>query len=307
MTDITNFHLHHFVAEGNIICGLKADDAESAVAELVERICHNNAGLDPSFVATEVNARELISPTVIAPGLAVPHARLPQLERLLVALGISEQGIDFKCPGMPPVHVIVLILTPKDDPGLHLQVLTALATDFSSPEIIKTAAALKDPEEALKFLHSANVVLPEFLTARNVMNKFPLTLQESDTLQKAIEVLATGSYDDIPVIDPEGDVRGIVSLEDILRFSLPDHILWMEDLSSIYRFQPFAEMLRDDEETKIADFMREDIISVNENLPAIQLAKIFLLHKCRQIMVLRGRKLMGVVNLKGFVTKIFWE
>ncbi|MDD3115875.1 MAG: PTS sugar transporter subunit IIA [Victivallaceae bacterium] len=307
MTDITNFHLHHFLAEGNIVCGLKAMDAEGAVSELISRLCHNNAGLDCDFVTAEVNAREKINPTVIAPGLAVPHARLPRLERLLVALGTSEKGIDFHCPGMPPVNVIVLILTPKDDPGLHLQVLSALAADFSNPETIATAAAQKNPENALKFLHSANVVLPQYLTARNVMNKTPITLQESDTLQKAIEVLATERYDDVPVLDPEGDVRGTVSLEDILRFSLPDHILWMEDLTAINRFQPFAEMLRDDEETKLADFMREEVISVNEDLPAIQLAKIFLLHKCRQILVLREKKLVGVVNLKEFITKIFWE
>lgn len=307
MNEILNHHLYHFLAEGNIICGLKALDSAGAIGELTERLCRNNAGLEKEVVIGEVTAREKIVPTVIAPGLAVPHARLPGLERLLVALGTSEQGIDFNIDGMPPVKVIVLVLTPKDDPGLHLQVLSALATDFSMPDAINKVAEQKTPAEVLKYFHSNDVVLPEYLTARDVMKTLPVTMQESDTLQKVIEVFATSRVDEIPVLDPEGDIRGVVSLEDILRFSLPDHILWMEDLTSIYRFQPFAEMLRDDEETKLADFMREDFVKVPENIPAIQLAKIFLVNKCRQIMVADGNRLAGVVNLKDFVSKMFWE
>lgn len=307
MNDILNHHLYHFLAEGSIICGLQATDSAGAIDELVDRVCRNNSGLDKDFIVEEVTAREKVVPTVIAPGLAVPHARLPRLQRLLVALGTSEKGIDFNVDGMPPVNVVVLVLTPKDDPGLHLQVLSALAADFSLPDAISNVARQKKPADVLKYFHSNDVKLPEYLTARDVMNTQPVTMQESDTLQKVIEVLATDKVGDIPILDPDGDIRGVVSLEDILRFSLPDHILWMEDLSAIYRFQPFAEMLRDDEETKLADFMREDIIKVEESLPAIQLAKIFLVNNCRQIMVADGNRLVGVVNLKDFITKMFWE
>lgn len=307
MNDILNHHLHHFLAEESIICGLKATDSDEAIKELVECICLHNADFNADFIIGEVSAREKIVPTVIAPGLAVPHARLPRLKRLMVALGTSLTGIDFKVEGMPPVNVVVLVLTPKDDPGLHLQVLSALAADFNKPDAIADVAKLDIPADILQYFHSSGMILPEYLTARDVMNVNPVTLQESDTLQKGIEVLATGVDDDIPVLDPEGDIRGVVSLEDILSFSLPDHILWMEDLTPIYRFQPFAEMLRDDEETKLADFMCEDYIKVAPNLPAIQLAKMFLVHKCRQILVAEGHRLVGVVNLKSFITKMFWE
>lgn len=307
MNNILNHHLYHFLAEGNIICGLEAVDSADAIDKLTVRLCRNNGGLDKGFIVEEVTAREKIASTIIVPGLAVPHARIPGLQRLLVALGTSEQGIDFKIDGVPPVKVVVLILTPKDDPGLHLQVLSALGTDFSMPDAINKVAGQKTPGEVLKYFHSSDVMLPEYLTARDVMKTHPVTMQESDTLQKIIAVFATSRVDEIPVLDPQGDIRGVISLEDILRFSLPNHILWMEDLTPIYRFQPFAEMLRNDEETKLADFMREDFIKVPEDLPAIQLAKIFLVNKCRQIVVADGNRLVGVVNLKDFVSKMFWE
>jgi CBS domain-containing protein len=57
---------------------------------------------------------------------------------------------------------------------------------------------------------------------------------------------------------------------------------------------------------KLADFMREDVETVEEDVPAIQLAKIFLMKRVRQILVVRKGKFIGVVNLQGFSTKLFW-
>jgi hypothetical protein len=36
------------------------------------------------------------------------------------------------------------------------------------------------------------------------------------------------------------------------------------------------------------------------------LAKTFLLDRTRQILVMEGRQLLGVVNLRGFISKLFW-
>ncbi len=80
----------------------------------------------------------------------------------------------------------------------------------------------------------------------------------------------------------------------------------MDDLTPILHFQPFAETLKTDKETKIADFMKEQFISVDETVPAIQLAKIFLMNNTRQIIVTNNGKLSGVVDISGFITKLFW-
>jgi len=57
---------------------------------------------------------------------------------------------------------------------------------------------------------------------------------------------------------------------------------------------------------KLADFMREEYVKVSPDVPAIQLAKMFLMEKTRQILVMEGRHLTGVVNLHSFISKLFW-
>jgi nitrogen PTS system EIIA component len=307
MTELNNPHFYRFLAESNIVCGIKAETSHELIEKLSARLCKTTPGLNKKNIVKAVIARENIVPTVIAPGLAVPHARMADVDRMLVALGTSTEGIDFKSPGMPPVKVAVLILTPKDDPGLHLQVLSALAKDFADPENIERVAALEDAAAVLDYFTTGELKLPSFVRARDLMTRKPVTLQESDTLHKVIETFAITKVKTIPVLDNEDDLRGIVSLEDILKFSLPEHLLWMNDLSSIYRFQPFADMLKSDEETKLADFMSEDMITVDIDIPAVQLAKLFIMHKVDQILVIDKGKLAGVVNMKDFVLKLFWE
>jgi CBS-domain-containing membrane protein len=65
-------------------------------------------------------------------------------------------------------------------------------------------------------------------------------------------------------------------------------------------------MLRNENETRLADLMNTSTLTVEESIPAVQLAKIFLMDGARQIIVTRHEKLVGVVNLNGFITKLFW-
>ncbi len=303
-----NPRFYHFLAEGNIICGTKASSSREVIAELSRLLAHNTAGFDAQAIAEDVMLREKLMPTVIASGLAVPHARMTCVDRLTVAMATSEKGIDFGFPGMPSVKVVVLMLTPADDPGLHLQVLAALARDFGNPKVVDEVAALANPHSVMNYFNASSVEIPQFLRARDVMDRSPVTLLENNTLGEAIEVFATTKNDEIPVIDDERFLRGVVSLSDLLKFSLPEHLLWLDDLSSVYRFQPFSEVLQTADETKVADFMREEFITVEEDIPAVQLTKLFLMNKLQKLIVASpDGTLAGVVDLKAFAARLFWE
>ncbi len=307
MTEREDMQLCHFLAPGNIICHSRATDSDALITELAERVAYNTAGLDSKSILEAVKAREEVLPTVITDGLAVPHARIGNIDTLILAVATSKDGVDFHVAGMGPVKVAVLMLSPLDSPALHLKLLAALARKFSKKETIDTASRMCNVDEIMSVFCCENNEIPRFLRAGDLMDSSPVTLLESDTLHTAIEKLATTGVSEIILLDEDGDLRGVVSQSDILRFSLPEHLLWMDDLSSIYNFQPFAEILREDEETKLADFMREDMVKVDAEVPAIQLAKEFLMQKVDQIVVTRNGKFAGTVTLESFNRKVFWE
>ncbi|MFA5688948.1 MAG: PTS sugar transporter subunit IIA [Kiritimatiellales bacterium] len=299
-----DIQLNNYLKKENIIFEIDATTRNAALDFLTKQLEKSGGGFNSSAAIAALKERENVLPTVIAPGVALPHARLAGSEQPMIAIATTRAGILFDID-QPPVHLILLVLTPKNDPSSYLRVLSLLVSilkDINVPEFISTATA--DSITALFNAAAGNG--KDYLVAADVMNSEPITLLESDTLQKAIATLSACRILDVPVIDGEGDMRGVVSTEDILRQSLPEHLLWLEDLTPILRFEPFAEMMKKDNETKLADFMRENFVSVAPETPAVQLAKIFLKRDVRQIYVLEKRRLIGVVDLSGFSTKLFW-
>lgn len=287
-----------------VLFDVDVSDRDEVLALLVQRLDETRDGFERAGALEALKEREAVLPTVIAPGVALPHARLDELNQPLLGIAATRSGIVFDAD-KDPVHLVLLVLTPKNDPSAYLRVLSMLSgalKDVNVPEFMQTATL----EDIYELFDAGDGDPKEFLTAVDVMNHEPITLLESSTMADAIDAFCSRQVLDIPVIDEEGDLRGIIGMEDLLKQSLPEHLLWMEDLTPILRFEPFADMIKKDRETKLADFMREDQVTVTVDTPAVQLAKIFLRQGVRQIQVLDERRLVGVVNLTGFSTKLFW-
>lgn len=295
-----------FLREKNVLCALESRTRDEALAELLAFLHRAEGGFDREEALAEILLREKAGSVVIHPGVALPHARLGTIDRLKIAVGLSAQGVDFQASGNGLVRAVFLVLTPKSEPGTYLQLVAGLARTLYALKDVRILAGCSTPAEVCGLLAGGGGHLPPFLSASHVMNSQPVTLREGDHLGRALDVLCGQHLMDIPVVDEQGDLRGVVSLEDVLGLSLPEHVRWMEDLTPILRFEPFADLLRKERETRLADFMREQYVAVAPDVPAIQLARLFLAKGVRQILVLEGRRLAGVVTLPGFVAKLFW-
>ncbi len=114
---------------------LKADNRREAIVELGEAACAM-AGLPAAQVIEAVWTREEAMSTGIGNGLALPHARIDDLKEPLVAMGVSDAGIDFDAPDDRLAHVLFLILTPAEDPGVQLTIVSELARVFRKPHML---------------------------------------------------------------------------------------------------------------------------------------------------------------------------
>lgn len=302
----TKHHFHEFLYASNILCGIKEKDGRAVLSRLLDVLKNNFPDLDIELATKEVLAREELYPTMIAPGLAVPHARIPGLQEPLIAMACAPQGVEFNTE--VPIRVMILLLTPLDEPDLHMQLLAALAGDFSKPDAISQVSKMRSSKEVFSYFSGNQVRIPDYLKARDLMDSRATTLRETDTVRDAIELFATTGEEEIAVLDNEDDLRGVISLSDLLKFSLPEHLLWLEDLSPIYQFQPFSDMLKTAADTRVADVMREDFMTVSQDVPAVQLAKLFLVEKVSQLIITNeDGHFAGVVRLKDFSAKLFWE
>jgi len=114
-------------------------NADAAIRTL-GTLAAKRAALQADAVVEAVLARERQIGTAVGEGLAVPHARLPGLDRPYLAVGRSE-GIDFDAPDGQPVRFVFLLLTPESQRGLQAELMAAVAKLFHNPNARAALAA----------------------------------------------------------------------------------------------------------------------------------------------------------------------
>lgn len=126
-----------------------------ALRELCGGLNMEASGIGSDACAAAVRAREELAGTGAGHGIAVPHARLPGLAKPVLVLGRSQAGIDWDAPDGLPVHLIFLILTPKENTGVQLQILAGIASGLHPKPARERLMAARSDHEVWEALGAA--------------------------------------------------------------------------------------------------------------------------------------------------------
>ena len=74
---------------------------------------HSNNLDNCSLVQEKVLKRESIMPTSVGLGIAIPHVISSHVSKLLLAIGISQNGIMWDSTDQILTHIVILILSPE--------------------------------------------------------------------------------------------------------------------------------------------------------------------------------------------------
>ena len=124
-----------FLQPAAVYLHMNARDRAAALRELCRVAAGLNRALDPDAVHMAVAQREDAMGTSLGGGVAVPHARLPDITKPLVVMGRSVHGIDWNAPDAVPARLFFLLLTPADDAEQQIRILGAIAKALSNDEI----------------------------------------------------------------------------------------------------------------------------------------------------------------------------
>ena len=146
-----------------------------------------------------------------------------------------------------------------------------------------------------------------FRSAADIMKREYKSLRSDDTLQTCINALIAEHTSELPVVDPAGCLKGVARADNLLRACIPEHFLWMDDISSILDFEPFVQVLDDESTTPLMTILDEKCPTVSPDSPAVQIACEMMRHKSSKCYVCEEDRLVGVVKLTEFLNKIFRE
>jgi PTS system nitrogen regulatory IIA component len=110
---------------------------------------------DPSAAINAIIAREEMGSTIIAPGLALPHARMEGLKRIEAAVGVCPSGVTDPHDGGTPIRVFVLFMGPADNMKEHLSFLSSVAALFQREGFVDQLSKLASPQGVLLAIKKA--------------------------------------------------------------------------------------------------------------------------------------------------------
>ena len=134
---------------------LKASSKSEAIVELLDLVVSKYPDLDRQSILNSIFEREEIENTSYGRGFSFPHARTDKVDRMYVALGISNSGLGDDTMDGEPLRIICLMLTPSSISKFYLQTLSGLVAFARDPENRSSLLQAKTPEEVIEVVKPA--------------------------------------------------------------------------------------------------------------------------------------------------------
>lgn len=137
--------LTDIVAPQGIIPALKVNAKKQALAEIAARAAAL-LGQSERTILDILVQREKLGSTGVGHGVAIPHGRLPKLDRIFGLFARLERPVDFESLDGEPVDLIFLLLAPEGAGADHLKALAKIARVLRDPEIAHKLRQSRDAE-----------------------------------------------------------------------------------------------------------------------------------------------------------------
>ena len=133
---------------------LEGKDKQSVISELVDLLDANGLLLDKDAVLEAVFMREQTRSTGIGSGIAIPHGKCSTVKELVMAIGIAAEPVDFASVDGKPVTIVILLLSPADQTGPHIQALASISGLMLDEQFKRGLEKAASPGEAYELLSS---------------------------------------------------------------------------------------------------------------------------------------------------------
>lgn len=138
-----------FICFEAAIAQLQSTSRDEAIEELV-------SSLEKSGKLKKENSKSIIKAIVkreneastgLGRGVAIPHVKHKSANEIVAAIGLSEEGIDFFALDKMPVHSIIIMVSPQDDPDKHLQAMENIFKHLQVEKFRKFLRQCRTPEQ----------------------------------------------------------------------------------------------------------------------------------------------------------------
>jgi len=106
---------------------LEGKDKQAIITDMVDLLDKQEKLVDQAVCLDAVLVRERTRSTGIGSGVAIPHGKCKGVNELVMAMGITHEPVDFGSIDGKGVTIVMLLISPADRTGPHIQALARIS------------------------------------------------------------------------------------------------------------------------------------------------------------------------------------
>ncbi|HNX91836.1 MAG TPA: PTS sugar transporter subunit IIA [Candidatus Omnitrophota bacterium] len=146
--------IRELLQSGAVTVKLEAKEKNDVLSDLVDLLIDSGGvkKADKESIIKKLKERETLGSTGIGKGVGIPHAKFASLKKMVGAMGISKEGVDFKSLDGEPTYIFFLLIAPGETPGPHLKALAKISRLLDDKFVRDRLRSAKTNQDVIKIL-----------------------------------------------------------------------------------------------------------------------------------------------------------
>jgi len=128
-----------------VVASMKVSSKKQTLQELAE-IAARVTGLKERLIFDTLLERERLGTTGVGHGIAIPHGKLAELDRLHAIFARLDTPVEFDSIDDAPVDLIFLLLAPESAGADHLKALARVSRLLRNDSVCEKLRGTEDPD-----------------------------------------------------------------------------------------------------------------------------------------------------------------
>ena len=144
--------ISEILKQEHIIKELNSPDKKNVLNELSTFLETKGEITSKEKLLVALIEREKLGSTGIGENVAIPHAKISEIDKIITVFARSQNGVEFESLDQKPVNFIYLILAPENSVGQHLKALARISRLFNNPSLRKSVLRANESDQIYSIL-----------------------------------------------------------------------------------------------------------------------------------------------------------
>jgi len=148
--------LSDIINQNCTLCAVSATSKKRVLEAICEKASQCSNEFNTYTLLESLMEREKMGSTGIGNGIAIPHGRLANTNKVIAVIATTESPIAFDAIDNRAVDIFIALFVPEENCQQHLSTLQSIAKIFSNKQICKQVRLCQTDAELFKLIKSAN-------------------------------------------------------------------------------------------------------------------------------------------------------